>query len=592
MPERTQIFVSYSHHDGEHLARLKVHLRPFERKGLVELWSDAKIKAGDLWRDEIREAIDKSAVAILLVSADFLASDFISEEELPPLLDLAATNGLVVMPVVLKPCAFLENESISRYQAINPADRPLISLDENGRESAWNNLADRVRELLPSSSPGNMSEDVQTVELVSAPDSHEWDPDLAIFGEEIRDPSVIDDYFVYSYHFVDTLAWMTPASFALAKVPEQIREKIFARVRNRLLNSGWEGDGEIQVLWLPPFTGAGVEDTFGICVWHVKQLNNGTSWMASPVLLPFDSFNEQNPERALKGESGITPHERNFDDLLELTKREILANIGLTGFSASELLTVVLEELRRHRDYASLPDSLLSELDVVFRAASSQNSMGQTVGRSSANTNHKNYIKVAKIAAAAIAEHLESVGRLQCSFKAVEVNSRLVSRGWEIEITNAGDHPVVECYVQLDDLWFVESDTKQTLDRFPTSIPLRWVGPSSLNQTTIAPRGKRRFELLAHTGAQMSGKIEIAYDEPGSFRDEQSLSVDDRFFMQLSITSSNSKPEFIVIRVDPPVVKSLILRGLNEQASVHQPPVEIVYQEMHRASRNFAVPIE
>lgn len=70
------VFVSYSHEDTLFLNRLKVHMRPFEKKGLIDLWVDTKIKVGEKWRDKINEALDRSAIAILLISADFLASDF------------------------------------------------------------------------------------------------------------------------------------------------------------------------------------------------------------------------------------------------------------------------------------------------------------------------------------------------------------------------------------------------------------------------------------------------------------------------------------------------------------------------------------
>jgi hypothetical protein len=56
--KRKKVFVSYSHRDSEWLERLQVHLRPLERRGLVELWNDKKIRPGDEWRKEISAVSD------------------------------------------------------------------------------------------------------------------------------------------------------------------------------------------------------------------------------------------------------------------------------------------------------------------------------------------------------------------------------------------------------------------------------------------------------------------------------------------------------------------------------------------------------
>jgi hypothetical protein len=70
--DRTTIFVSYSHKDRKYLERLQVHLTDLARQGIINLWSDTKITPGANWREEIRRAIEAAAVAVLLVSADFL----------------------------------------------------------------------------------------------------------------------------------------------------------------------------------------------------------------------------------------------------------------------------------------------------------------------------------------------------------------------------------------------------------------------------------------------------------------------------------------------------------------------------------------
>ena len=78
------VFISYCHRDTAWLDRLKIHLRPLVRRTSLDLWDDSRISPGQAWQKEIAGALARADVAILLVSADFLASDFIVNNELPP----------------------------------------------------------------------------------------------------------------------------------------------------------------------------------------------------------------------------------------------------------------------------------------------------------------------------------------------------------------------------------------------------------------------------------------------------------------------------------------------------------------------------
>ncbi len=146
--KRKKVFISYCHNDKEWLERIKIHLTPIERQGLTEIWSDTKILGGKEWKKKIERGLDEAKIAILLISADFSASNFIYQVELPSLLGAAENNGAVILPLILHSSLFTYNESLSKFQAINPPSKPLSSLDKSEQEKTLVNLAETVLEYL------------------------------------------------------------------------------------------------------------------------------------------------------------------------------------------------------------------------------------------------------------------------------------------------------------------------------------------------------------------------------------------------------------------------------------------------------------
>ncbi|NLN57979.1 MAG: toll/interleukin-1 receptor domain-containing protein [Gammaproteobacteria bacterium] len=142
--DNKMIFISYSHVDKDHLKRLHVHLKPLENKGLVDIWDDTKIRTGQKWREVIEIALSKAAIAILVISADFLASDFIIENELPPILKKAELGGTRILPIILKPCRFSRETHLSQFQALNTPDKPLLSLSDIEQEEMWDKLSQTI----------------------------------------------------------------------------------------------------------------------------------------------------------------------------------------------------------------------------------------------------------------------------------------------------------------------------------------------------------------------------------------------------------------------------------------------------------------
>jgi hypothetical protein len=141
---RNRVFVSYSHQDSEWLKRLRIHLSPLETQGVVDIWDDTKIAAGADWKLEIERALDSAQVAVLLVSADFLASRFISDKEVPELLAAAESKGTTILPVIISPSLFHDIESLSRYQTVNASARPLTAMTRDEQEGLFVKLAQDI----------------------------------------------------------------------------------------------------------------------------------------------------------------------------------------------------------------------------------------------------------------------------------------------------------------------------------------------------------------------------------------------------------------------------------------------------------------
>ena len=98
--KRDRVFVSYSHRDSEWLDRVRAVLNPDIRNRRIQYFDDRELEPGDPWYKEITDAIDHAKVAVLLVSPNFFASKFITEDELPRILK-AIDNGLTMLWVPL-----------------------------------------------------------------------------------------------------------------------------------------------------------------------------------------------------------------------------------------------------------------------------------------------------------------------------------------------------------------------------------------------------------------------------------------------------------------------------------------------------------
>jgi len=148
---RTKVFISYSHQDKKFLDSMLIHLRPLERRGLIDVWDDTKIKSGALWKEEIEAALRLSKVAILLISPDFLASDFIVDNELPPLLKKSQSDGVRILPLIVRTCRFVRDENLSVFQAVNDPQKPLATIPSQMHDEVYDKLSAEIETMLKDS---------------------------------------------------------------------------------------------------------------------------------------------------------------------------------------------------------------------------------------------------------------------------------------------------------------------------------------------------------------------------------------------------------------------------------------------------------
>lgn len=141
---REKVFISYSHADEVWLKKVLLHLKHLEKKGIIDLWVDKRIKPGQKWRDEINKALANTKVAILLISQNFLASDFIVDNEVPVLLQAAEKEGATILQLFIKPCSINSFEELKQFQMLNDIRQPLAGLDEVRQDEVLVKLAEAV----------------------------------------------------------------------------------------------------------------------------------------------------------------------------------------------------------------------------------------------------------------------------------------------------------------------------------------------------------------------------------------------------------------------------------------------------------------
>jgi internalin A len=136
------VLLSYSHKDEALRDRLEVHLKLLQRQRLISTWHDRKILPGEVWADQVDAHLRSASLIILLISADFIASDYVWGQEVKVALERHDVGEAVVVPIMLRPCDW-ESAPFAKLEGLPRGMRPITKFVDN--EEGWTEVALGIR---------------------------------------------------------------------------------------------------------------------------------------------------------------------------------------------------------------------------------------------------------------------------------------------------------------------------------------------------------------------------------------------------------------------------------------------------------------
>lgn len=142
-PTRTfEVFYSYAHKDEYWRKKLEIHLSTLKRQGLITDWHDRNIGAGKEWAKEIDEHINTANIILLLISPDYIASDYCYSVEMQRALERHAAQEARVIPIILRP-VYWKDTPMHKLQALPKNAKPITKWPN--RDIAFVDIAESIQ---------------------------------------------------------------------------------------------------------------------------------------------------------------------------------------------------------------------------------------------------------------------------------------------------------------------------------------------------------------------------------------------------------------------------------------------------------------
>ncbi len=128
MDQLPKIFIAYAREDKPLLQKLRTHLNVMKRQQHCEIFYDGEIMPGETWDERLKAELHTAHIFVLLVTAEFLDSDYVNETELPKMLERRSKGEAEVIAVILKDCLW-EYTELQHLQVVLKDERPIEAVD-------------------------------------------------------------------------------------------------------------------------------------------------------------------------------------------------------------------------------------------------------------------------------------------------------------------------------------------------------------------------------------------------------------------------------------------------------------------------------
>jgi hypothetical protein len=171
-----KIFCCYAHEDEPLLNKLKTHLRPLQRAGLIDVWHDRDISAGTDWEQQIKEQLNTAQIILLLVSPDFMDSDYSYDIEMQRAIERHERGEVHVIPIILRPVYW--QDVLGKLQALPTDAIPVMSSGWHYQDEAFFNVTEGIRKVavkvMSSLTPSSQTPPIEPSKPLVTPEDFPW----------------------------------------------------------------------------------------------------------------------------------------------------------------------------------------------------------------------------------------------------------------------------------------------------------------------------------------------------------------------------------------------------------------------------------